>query len=136
MSFDQVKKIMEEAGVGFLATTDGDRAAVRPMGGGIWVGRELWYATSLSSAKVAQIKKKPSVEICYADKQWRHVRISGNCAVSTDNADKKKIYDALPILRKYYKNPADPALAVLRIKVKKVRLMDLSDMKYTEVALP
>lgn len=136
MSFEQAKKIMEEAGSGFLATTDGERAAVRPMGGGIWVGRELWYATDVNSAKVAQVRKRPSVEICYADKQWRHVRIAGKCAVSTADAHKKKMYDALPILQKYFKGPTDPNLAVLRIKVEKVRLMDLSDMKYTEVKMP
>lgn len=136
MSFSKVKKIMDEAVAGFLATTDGKRAAVRPMGGGIWVGREFWYATAADSAKVAQIKKKPSVELCYADKKWRHVRISGKCRVSAAAADKKKMYNAVPVLKAYFKGPADPALAVLRIKAEKVRLMDLADMEYTEVALP
>jgi len=136
MSFEQVRKIMEEAGSGFLATTDGERAAVRPMGGGTWFGRELWFATSADSAKVAEIKKKPSVEFCFMDKEMRHVRISGRCAVSTDDGDKKKIYDAIPVLKRYYKTPTDPGLVVLRTKVDKIRLMNTADMKYTEVSLP
>jgi general stress protein 26 len=136
MSFDEVKRIMKEAGAGFMATTDGEHAAVRPMGGGTWFGRELWFATGANSAKVAEIKKKPSVEFCFMDKEMRHVRISGKCTVSTDNGDKKKIYDAIPQLKRYYKTPADPGLVVLRTKVDRIRLMNTTDMKYTEVSLP
>jgi general stress protein 26 len=136
MSFADVKKMMDEVGSGFLATTDGERAAVRPMGGGTWFGRELWYATNIDSPKVAEIKKKSSVELCYADKEWRHVRITGKCVVSTDNNDRQKLYAALPILKKYYKSATEPSFAVLKIKVDKIRFMSMNDMKYTEVPLP
>jgi len=136
MSFEQAKKIMDEAGTGFLATTDGEHAAVRPMGGGTWFGRELWFATSADSAKSAEIRKRPSVEFCFMDKEMRHVRVSGRCAVSTDNADKKKLYDACPVLKQHIKDPADPNYVVLKTKVERIRMMTTMDMKYTEVKMP
>jgi len=133
MSMEQVHAIMKEAGACFMATTDGQKAAVRPMGGGARVGDELWFATAANTAKVAEIKAQPSVELCYANKQWRHVRISGTAVVSTDGAEKKKLFDMVPVLEKYFSGPEDPVYVVLKIKVERIRLMMVDDMQYTEV---
>lgn len=136
MNLEEAKKVMKDADNGFLATTDGERAAVRPMGGWAWVGRELWCATGAKSSKVAEIKKKSHVEYCFADKNWKHVRISGPTSVSADNADKQKLYDLVPELKKYISDPKSPDYVVLRTRVEKIRYMGSADMEYTNVALP
>jgi len=136
MSMEQVRALMKEAEAGFLATTDGEKAAVRPMGGATWVGDEMWYATFAASAKIAEIKMRPGVELCYADRKWRHVRITGTCTISTDNADKRKLYDLVPILKKYIPDPEAPEYVVLRVKVERIRFMESEDMQYTEVTPP
>ena len=133
MSMEIVRKIMKEAATGFLATTDGQKPAVRPNGGWAWVEGELWCATAASSAKVAQIKARPYAEYCFADKEWRHVRISGPTTVSTDNKDKKKLYDLVPELKNHISDPTSPDYVVLRTKPEKIRLMDSKDMKYKDV---
>ena len=136
MNFEEVLKVMKEAVSGFLATTDGERAAVRPMGGWAWVGKELWCATGAKSAKVAEIQKRPWVEYCFADKAWNHVRITGTTTVSSEDADKKKLYDLVPLLKNYISDPKSPEYAVLRTKVEGIRYASATDTGYTDVVLP
>ena len=132
---EQVKTLMQEAGTGLLATTDGQRAAVRPMGGWAWVGQELWCATGLQSAKVAEIRKCPHVEYCFMTADGQHVRIAGPCAVSTDPEDKKRLFDTVQMLRNYVDGPDDPNYAVLRLTVESVRWFAGGARDYVEVAL-
>ncbi len=135
MSMEQVHTIMKETGVGFLATTDGEKVGVRPVVVK-WVDGELWTSTFAGSDKAAQIKARPSVEYCFADKQWRHVRISGTCTISTDNADREKFFGMMPELKKYFSGPDDPNYVVLRTKVDRIRLIGPEEMQYTEVTPP
>ncbi len=132
MSMETVKQIIKEAGAGFLATTDGDRPGVRPMGGGEWVGQEMWLASGKDSAKVADIQARPRVEICYMAPDYRHVRIAGECRVSTAPADKERLFKLVPMMEQYFSGPQDPGFVVLRLKPDSIRLME-SDMQYVQV---
>jgi len=123
MSIEAVKEIMAEAGSGYLATTDGEKASVRPMGCPQWVEGELWFATGINSAKVAEIRRKSRVEFCIADKAWRFVRIAGACIVSTAMDDRQAFWDRVPVVKDYFKGVDDPNYAVLRVKVDSIRLM-------------
>jgi general stress protein 26 len=134
MSIDRVKSLMKEAGWGSLATTDGKTVGVRPMGGWAWFGDELWCATSTSSDKVAQLRAIPHAEYCFCKPEGEHVRLSGPCTISTDNDDKLKLYQAVPLLKNYIDDPASPGYVVIRMKPDRIRLMHL-DMAYEEVPL-
>lgn len=135
MSLDDVKALMKEAGWGTLATTDGRTVGVRPMGGWAWVGKELWCATGKPSDKVSQLERVPHAEYCFVETSGRHVRISGQCTVSTEAADKTKLYELVPALREHVSDPASPEYAVIRMKPDRVRLMAASDMEYVEIPL-
>ena len=133
MSMDRVKALMKESGWGHLATTDGKRASVRPMGGWAWVEGELWCATGAGSDKVAQLKQHPDAEYCFIDKQGRHVRIAGPCTVSTDQTDKDELYELVPALKQHIADPKSPEYVVLRMTPKRIRLADTRDLQYTDV---
>ena len=135
MSMEAVKALMKEAGWGNLATTDGEKAFTRPMGGWAWVGKELWCATGADSDKVAQLKKRPHAEYCFITRDGRHVRISGPCAVSADQADKDKLYELVPALKQHIDDVKSPQYVVLRMQPEHIRLMTTEDMHYTEVEL-
>jgi general stress protein 26 len=134
MSIDRVKSLMKEAGWGSLATTDGKTVGVRPMGGWAWFGDELWCATSTSSDKVAQLRAVPQAEYCFCKPEGEHVRLSGACIISSDNDDKLRLYQAVPLLKNYIDDPASPDYVVIRMKPDRIRLMQL-DMAYEEVPL-
>jgi general stress protein 26 len=133
MSMEMVKDVMKQAGWGFLATTDGKRAAVRPMGGMAWVGKELWCATGAGSDKVRELKACPQAEYCFCDRQGRHVRLAGPVAVSTRQADKDKLYSLVPELKEHVDDPKSPEYVVLVMKPTRIRLMATTGMQYTEV---
>ena len=135
MSMDQVKALMKAVGWGVLATTDGETVGVRPMGGWAWFDKELWCATMKSSDKVLQLSKVSHAEYCFGTQEGRHVRIAGPCTVSTDNAEKKKLYDAVPILREHIQDPAALEYVLIKMKVERVRLMNSPFMEYTAVEL-
>lgn len=99
------------------------------------MGHELWCATSTSSEKVAQLRKVSQAEYCFGKQEGDHVRVSGSCTISMDNDDKMKLYDAIPILKKFIEDPSSPDYVVIRMKPDRIRFMEKNDLAYVEVPL-
>ena len=135
MNLENVKAFMDEVKWCDLATTDGKEVGVRPMAGCVWMGKELWFATGKSSDKVKQLNKVSHAECCFTKPSGEHIRITGSVTVSADNGDKKKLYDAVPMLKEHIKDPADPDYVVLRLRPTRIRWMSSAMMKYDEVAV-
>ena len=129
MNFEELKQFVKQVGWGYLATTDGKIAAVRPMAGLVWKDGQLLAATFGDSGKIKQLKKVPHGEYCFCDSTGRHVRIAGPCSISTDNAEKLWLYKQLPELAKYFPDPAMPAYVIIKMTPDNVRFMSLTDMK-------
>jgi uncharacterized pyridoxamine 5'-phosphate oxidase family protein len=136
MNFETVKSFVKEVGWGFLATSDGNKVGVRPMGSCVWMGSELWVATTDGTEKIMQLRKVPYAEYCFCDKEGKHLRIAGSCIISTNNDDKLKLYKAVPILKKYIKDPAEPTYVVIRMKPERIRLMAESGKGYEAIEVP
>ncbi len=136
MNLEMVKNFMAEVGWGFLATSDGSKVGVRPMGSCEWMGNELWAATIDGREKIMQLRKVPYAEYCFSDKEGKHVRIAGACTISTDNDDKLKLYEAVPILKKYIKDPTEPAYVVIRMKPERILLMAEAGKGYENIEVP
>ena len=136
MNFETVKNFVKEVGWGFLATCDGNKVGVRPMGSCVWMGNELWGATTDGTEKIMQLRKVPYAEYCFSDKEGKHVRIAGACTISTDNDDKLKLYEAVPILKKYIKDPAEPTYVVIRMKPERIRIMAEAGKGYVDIEVP
>ncbi len=67
MDFETVKDFMKQVGWGFLATSDGNKVGVRPMGSCVWMDDELWCASRDKTEKIAQLRKVPYAEYCVSD---------------------------------------------------------------------
>jgi uncharacterized pyridoxamine 5'-phosphate oxidase family protein len=135
MTLEQVKQFIKQVGWGFLATTDGRIVAVRPMGGLAWKQNQLLCATFSASDKIAQLRKVPYAEYCFCDSTGKHVRIAGSCSVSTDNAEKLWLYKALPSLKEHVSDPASPDYVIIKMTPDNIRVMEGTDMKYSQVKL-
>ena len=135
MSLEMIKSFMKEVGWGFLATSDGNTVGVRPMGSCVWMGNELWGATTDGTEKIKQLGKVPNAEYCFSDKEGTHVRITGSCTISTNNDDKLKLYEAVPSLKAYFKDPAEPKYVVIRMKPKHIRLAQ-AGKGYEDIDVP
>ncbi len=135
MNIEQVKQFIKQVQWGFLATSDGQKVGVRPMGGMAWKENEFLCATFASSDKVAQLKKVPYAEYCFCDSTGKHVRIAGPCTISTDNDEKLWLYNAVPVLKDHISDPASPDYVIIKMAPENIRFMDPTDMKYTQVEL-
>jgi uncharacterized pyridoxamine 5'-phosphate oxidase family protein len=133
MSLEMVKSLMREVGWGFLATSDGNKIGVRPMGSCVWMDNELWSATTDGTEKIVQLREVPYAEYCFCDREGKHVRIAGPCTISTNNDDKLKLYEAVPILKNYIKDPSTPEYVVIRMKPERIRLMAQAGKGYEDI---
>ena len=106
------------------------------MGSCVWMDDELWCATSAGTEKIPQLRKVPYAEYCFMDEKGRHVRIAGPCKISNDNKDKFKLYEAVPALKKYYKDPSVPEYVVIRMKPKRILFMAKTGKGYEDIELP
>jgi general stress protein 26 len=134
MNMQDVREFMRKVGWGMLATGDGRVVGVRPMGGLTWFDGEIWCATHAGSDKTAQLAAAPYGEYCFAEPTGRHLRIAGPCRISTDDADKARLYEAVPILARYFPDPKAPEFVVLRMTPERVRMMSPEAMGYEEIA--
>jgi len=135
MDIQTVKDLMEECKWGALATTDGEKVGVRPMGALKWFGNELWCATLAGSDKVKQLSIVPNAEYCFCNRDGLQARISGHCVVSSDNADKRRLYEALPMLKQFFPDPEAPEYVVIKMTPERVRVMTMEEEKYHDVEL-
>jgi hypothetical protein len=53
--------------------------------------------------------------------------------VSTENGDKRKLYDANPMLKNHIQDAASPEYVVIRLRPESVRFMKSMDMAYWEI---
>jgi general stress protein 26 len=135
MNLEELKQFIKQVGWGFLATTDGHKVGVRPMGAVAWKDNKFLCATGASSDKVAQLRKVSYAEYCFCDSTGRHVRIAGHCTVSTDNAEKLWLYKELPSLKEHVSDPASPDYVIIKMTPDNIRAMESTDMKYSQVKL-
>jgi general stress protein 26 len=136
MNIEQVKQFIKDVHWGFLAMTDGRKVGVRPMGGLAWKDSCLLCATFAASDKVTQLQKVPYAEYCFCDSAGKlFVRIAGPCSISTDNAEKLWLYNAVPGLKDHISGPVSPDYVVIKMTSDNIRIMSGTDMKYEQVKL-
>ena len=125
--------LMKEARVGMLATTDGRRATVRPIGGWMWRENELWVSTATGDDKATDIAKCPDAEMAFCLSDGRHIRIAGPCRLSVAQADRDAIFKEMPWLAQYLGGPDRPDFGVIRMEPKRLRLFDMDSLGYADV---
>ncbi len=134
MDLEELKQFIKQVKWGFLATTDGHKVGVRPMGAVAWKENQFLCATFAASDKVAQLGKVPYGEYCFCDSTGKHVRIAGPCSISTDNDEKLWLYQTLPDLKEHISDPTSPDYVVIKMTPDNIRVMN-PDFSYSQVKL-
>ena len=98
---ERVAEFLKEAGVYYLATTDGDQPRVRPFGTAhVFEGR-LYIQTGKVKDVSKQIHANPKVEIC-AFKNGEWLRVAGRLVEDDRLEAKVSMLDAYPDLKAMY----------------------------------
>ena len=135
MSLEQVKEIINDAGMMFVATEDNDQPRVRPMMSILTDSNTILTSTFKPARKMAQIKNNPKVEVCFVDKKLDHCRIEGAIAISQDKPKKEFLFNNVPILRQFFASSDDPNFILLEITPSRIEMMMIGERGYTDVPL-
>ena len=98
----EVLQFLQDAGVFYIATMDGDQPRVRPFGAINEFDGKIYIITSNEKDVYKQMQKNPKVEISGMNKEGKWIRLS--CEVVRDDRTeaKKSMLDANPTLRAIY----------------------------------
>jgi len=111
---DEIYALLKKTKVFYLATIDGDRPRVRPMGATCVFDGKLYIQMARHKRVSKQIEANPNIEICTMLDGGYWIRIQAK-AVNDDRAEAKQaMLDAHSSLKKYTDD--DPAFQVLYLK--------------------
>lgn len=123
-------EFLNDCGIFFVSTIDGDHPAVRPFGAVMEYENELYISTGSSKDVYRQMKKNPAIQIIAlptGSRTW--LRVNGNAVEVTDIAIKEHMMKMCPAVARHHDSPNDPEFAVFCIKDAKSLLCDDSEKK-------
>lgn len=108
----RINDYLTETGVFFLATVDGSRPRLRPLGAHMEMDGKVLFGIGDFKAVYRQMRVNPLVEIvaCKPDRHW--LRYTGRAVFETDEKYAEAMLDRLPHLRKIYNQETGHKMAV------------------------
>ena len=98
----EVLEFLQEAGVFYLATAEGDQPHVRPFGFVMDCEGKLAFCTGNNKPVCKQLAANPKVEITAVDKDNNTLRICGTVKFDTTPETQKKALEVMPSLSNIY----------------------------------
>ena len=112
----KIHDFLNEAGVFFLATVDGDQPKLRPLGAHFEFDGKILFGVGDFKAVYRQLIANPKTEIvaCKPDGHW--LRYTGRAVFETDPGYEKKALDAIPDLKKIYNEASGRHLMMFHLE--------------------
>jgi uncharacterized pyridoxamine 5'-phosphate oxidase family protein len=95
-------EFLQESGVFYLATTEGDQPRVRPFGAVFEYEGKLYIVTNNTKKCFNQILQNPKVEISSMNKKGQWIRITGEVSNDDRREVKEVALEATPSLKSMY----------------------------------
>ena len=105
-------EFLQESGVFYIATMEGDQPRVRPFGAVFEYEGKLYIVTNNTKKCFKQMLENPKVEISSMNKKGQWIRVTGEVANDARIEVKELALEAVPILKSMY-NINDGIFAVL-----------------------
>ena len=123
-----VTEFLEKNPTQYLATIGVDgRPKVRPFQFKLEDGGRLYISTLSDKQVYKEITQQPWVELCACGEGLSWLRLSGKVVFCEDIAIKTRIFEAaIPLIRSFYKAPANPAFALFYLDEAVATIADLS----------
>lgn len=115
-----------------LATVEGDQPRVRPFGFHMVAGGKLYFFTGEGKNVYNQLRANPKFELSVSNDKGAWLRLSGKAVFDTTPQLVEQAFDAMPMLRDMYGNPASGAKgAMFYVAEGKAVLADMSGKSET-----
>jgi len=105
-------EFLQESGIFYLATTEGDQPRVRPFGAVFEHEGKLYIVSNNTKKCFRQMLENPKVEISSMNKKGQWIRVTGEVANDDRREVKELALEAVPSLKSMY-NINDGIFAVL-----------------------
>lgn len=112
----KINDYLSDAGVFFLATTDGDQPKIRPLGAHMEMDGKVLFGVGDFKAVYRQMVANPKVEIvaCKQDGHW--MRYTGKAVFETDDKYAEAMLSGAPHLRSIYNEETGNKMMVFHLE--------------------
>lgn len=111
----KISEYLKESGVFYLATEDGDKPKVRPLGFCMELNGKIYLGIGKHKKSFQQILKNPQIEICTCAKDFSWIRINGKAIVDDSEEVLTKAFETMPQLKDMYNEKTGAKLGMLYI---------------------
>ncbi len=133
-AIEKLAYLIGDIRIAMLTTFDGSALSSRPM-----MTQEtpfdgsLWFFTSASSLKAAELRAHPEVNLSYAStSDNRYVSVSGRASLVRDRDRAERLWS--PLYRAWFpKGLDDPDLVLLKVDVEKAEYWDADTNRMTDL---
>lgn len=114
-NLQDLNKYLEEVGIFFLSTADGDQPKCRPLGFKLLYNDQLYFGVGEFKDVYKQLKANPKAEIV-ASKPQDWLRVYGEVVFDTDQAIVEAAFEAAPFLKSIYNEETGNKLGMFHLE--------------------
>ena len=124
---NRIHEFIDEAGIFYLATADGDQPKLRPLGAHIDVNGIEYFTVGDFKPVYQQMVKNPKVEIvAFTPKDRKWLRYTGKAVFKDLDDVREKVFEALPHLRKAYSPESGRKMMIFSLEDASAKIIDMA----------
>ena len=98
---EKVQEILDKAETFYLATIDGDKPKVRPLGGRVYHEDKIYFTVGTFKEVYKQLEANPNTEIAAWDGE-HFLRYYGEAVMEKNDEVVAKAFEAMPQIKEFY----------------------------------
>ena len=98
---EKVQEILDKAETFYLATVDGDKPKVRPLGGRVYHEDKIYFTIGTFKDVYKQLEANPNTEIAAWDGE-HFLRYYGEAVIEKNEEVVEKAFEAMPQIKEFY----------------------------------
>lgn len=122
----EIMELLEKNPAVFLATSDGDKARVRPFQFQFARDGRLWFVTARNKEVWGQMQANSWVEISNFAPDMTTLRVQGRAVLEDDLEIKRQVLELRPMIKSIYGSADNPILASFHIQPIRAVIFDFS----------
>jgi uncharacterized pyridoxamine 5'-phosphate oxidase family protein len=112
----KIEDFLNETGVFFMATEDGDQPKLRPLGAHLEMDGKILFGVGDFKDVYRQMQKNPKVEIVACKQNGHWMRYTGTAVFETDEKYAEAMLEGAPELRNIYNEKTGNKMAVFHLE--------------------
>ena len=112
----RINDLLNEAGIFYLATEDGDQPKLRPVSGHFELDGKIFFTIGTLKNVYRQLQKNPKVEIVALNKKAQWLRYTGTAVFDTDPKYTEYAFQNNPALKNAYNEKTGHTIGIFHLE--------------------